>query len=56
MRLIIWIAFEAGMCYPRNLITLSKYRLNSRGDIGHPYFTPIVVLKKSSQLGLDPVY
>ena len=45
--LTIWIAFEAGMCCCRKLMTLSKYTLNSRGDKGHPYFMPIVVLKKS---------
>ena len=46
-RLAIWIACEAGICCPRKSMTLSKYRLNSRSDIEHPYFTPMVVLKKS---------
>ena len=46
-RLVIWIACKAGLCCPRKSMTLSKYRLNSRGNIGHPYFTPMVVLKKS---------
>ena len=46
-RLIIWISFEAGMCCSRKLMTLPKYKLNSRGDIEHPHFTVIVVLKKS---------
>ena len=59
--LTIWIAFKAGMCCSRKLMTLSKYKLNIRGDIGHSYFMPIVVLKKSlkisfKRLGLDPVY
>ena len=46
-RLAIWIACEAGTSCSRKLMTLSKYRLNSRGDIGHPYFTSMVVSKKS---------
>ena len=44
-RLRIWIDCEAGICCPRKSMTLSKYRLNSRRNIGRPYFMPMVVSK-----------
>ena len=54
-RLATCILSYGWVCEALYTTTRSKYRAKSSGDIGHPYFTPIVVRKGVLPPGTIPL-